>query len=86
MKLKESRSNYLGFTGDLVSMLSALHWQRLEYVLFLVRIEVEKPIHIFLQSCGFPGALGKEEQRRVGDAKTAIPPHTAPDVPELFLK
>ena len=86
MKLKESRSNYLGFTGDLVAMVSALHWKILEYVLFRVHIEVLKPIHIFLQSCGFPGALEKEEQRRGGDPETESPPHTAPEVPELFLK
>lgn len=30
MKLKGSQSNYRGFTGDLLSMLSELQWKRLE--------------------------------------------------------
>jgi hypothetical protein len=36
VKLKDSQVNYRGFTGDIISLLSALQCRKLEYVLLPV--------------------------------------------------
>ena len=67
LKIKDSRTNYMGLIDDLLSMLSPSQCKRLEYIFFTFHINVAKPILLFLQSCGCPCSLGGEMHPYVSD-------------------